>query len=110
MPIVLQTSLGSCGLLSGAFSWQLSAKSPSETQRKRERKRKKGPSSGPYNLETGSSTEAPTSPTVFSGNKPVGANAEFIFPKETQSCVPGRPAIVGEAREASVCKRPQEHH
>lgn len=52
--IVLQTSLGSCGLLSEAFSWQLSAKSPSETQRKRERKRKKELSSGPNNLETGS--------------------------------------------------------
>lgn len=50
--IVLQTSLGCCGLLSEAFSWRLSVKSPSETEK--ERKRKKGPSLGPDSWEAGS--------------------------------------------------------
>lgn len=36
---VLETSLGTCGLLSEAFSWQLSAKSPSETEDRERRDR-----------------------------------------------------------------------
>lgn len=71
--IVLQTSLGWCGLLSGALSWQLSAKSPSETQRKRGGERRKGPSSGPYNVEGKHRLEAADAPpdlAELSGDKP----------------------------------------
>lgn len=71
--IVLQTSLGWCGLLSGALSWQLSAKSPSETQRKRGGERRKGPSSGPCSVDGKhrlAAADAPPNPTELSGDKP----------------------------------------
>lgn len=54
----LETPLGTCGRVSEAFSWQLSAKSPSETERQtetgetgreRQEEREEGPSSGPCN-------------------------------------------------------------
>ena len=45
----------------------------------RHRERETGPSPGPENLETGSSTDALTNPTVLSGNKPLGANGELLL-------------------------------
>lgn len=92
--IVLQTSLGCCGLCSGALSRQLSAKSPSETQRQRGRERRKGPSSGPHGVDgkhRPAAADAPPNPTALSGPRQAsGASDEPIFPKETQSRVPGR--------------------
>ena len=97
--IVLQTPLGCCGLLREAVSWQLSAKSPSETQRERERE-----GTVFRSLELGNKKhqlEAATDPTVLSrGNRPLGANEELLFSEERPSCVPRRLAIAGQPTAA----------
>lgn len=82
------TSLGWCGLSSEALSWQLSAKSPSETQRKKERK-KEGTVSGPYSLETGSTDwkqhRRTDQPYCTCGKQASGAKDGLVFSKETHS-------------------------
>lgn len=117
--IVLQTSLGCCGLWRGALSWQLSAKSPSETQRKRGGERREGPSSGPHSVDGKhrlAAADAPPNPTALSGDRPASGAAMSVSSQRKRRAAfregcqrGGSPASLTGQEGGSVSSGPSQH-